>query len=206
MKTDSSVWGIVALLVVVAVLAYAIAKARRTREAHRARSSERTAAMLLAMHQEVARARPASDASRGAPASPGAATAPKAPPVRHGLQRRARLLDEHQRLLYLVLRAALTDHVIMANIRIADLIDLDATPNYAERDTRLRLLQQERIDCLVCTNELVPVAAIMIHDRNGGMPEERIKADALRELGLRFLRFRSDELPRPAEMRALILR
>lgn len=206
MNTNSSVWVIIILLAVVGVLAYGVVTVRRAREAHRVRSDERAAAMLLTMHQETARARTAPTLDPLAPSPRTTAAAPTAPPpVKHTLQRKPRLLDENQRLLYLVLRAALTDHVIMVNIRIADLIDLDISPSYSERDTKLRLLQQERIDCMVCTNELVPVAAVMIYDRAVGVPDERVKTDALRELGMKFLRFRSDNLPKPAEMRGLIL-
>lgn len=203
MKTTASVWGIIMLLVVVGVLAYGTIKVRKAREAHRARSNERAAAMLLAMHQESARVRP-DPAPPARDVVPRSTPAPSAP-VRHGLQRKPRLLDENQRLLYLVLRAAMTDHVVMTHVRIADLIDLDASPAYAERETRMRLLLQERIDCMVCTNDLVPVAAVMIYDRAAGVPDERVKSDSLRELGMKFLRFRSDNLPKPAEMRGLIL-
>lgn len=214
MNTTASVWGIIVLLVVVGVLAYGMFKVRKAREAHRARSNERAAAMLLAMHQESARVRPDAASTpvvRSAAPVPldrparSAPTPGAAPPTRHGLQRKPRLLDENQRLLYLVLRAAMTDHVVMTHVRIADLIDLDASPAYAERETRVRLLLQERIDCMVCTNDLVPVAAVMIYDRTTGVPDERIKGEALRELGMKFLRFRSDSLPKPAEMRGLIL-
>lgn len=203
MNSSSSVWVIVLLLAAFGVLAYGIVKVRRAREAHRARSNERATAMLLAMHQETTRARPAPEPPDSVPR---AATAPTPPvQVKRTLQRRPRLLEENQRLLYLVVRAAMTDHVIMANIRIADLIDLDASPDYAERGTKMRLLLQERIDCIVCTNDLAPVAALMIYDAATGIPEERVKTDTLRELGMKFLRFRSDNLPRPAEMRGLIL-
>jgi len=206
MNSNSSVWVIIILLAVVGIFAYGIVKARRAREAHRARSDERAAAMLLAMHQETARSRAVPEPDRRDPSPRAAAAAPPvSAPVKHTLQRKPRLLEENQRLLYLVLRAAMTDHVIMANIRIADLVDLGTSPNYSERETKLRLLQQERIDCMVCTNELVPVAAVMIYDHALGVPEERVKTDALRELGMKFLRFRSDNLPKPAEMRGLIL-
>jgi hypothetical protein len=122
------------------------------------------------------------------------------------LVRRARLLTDTQRLLYLVLRSALPDHVVMANVRIADLADVPADPAIAERDPRLQALARERIDCIVCSNDLVPVAACVIYESGiGAAPDERVKIDALREMGVKFLRFRADSLPRPAEMRALLL-
>lgn len=204
MKASSAVWATLLALIVIAMLGYGIVRVRRAREAHRARSSERAAAMLLVMHQEKA-ARPRPDAVQTSAVSPPQAPRPASTPVRNTLQRKARLLDENQRLLFLVLRSALNDHVIMTNIRIADLVDVETSPSYGERETKLRLLLQERIDCIVCSNELVPLAAVMIYDPATGVPDERIKTDALRDLGVRFLRFRADSLPKPAEMRALVL-
>lgn len=197
---SATMWAAILGLILIAVLAYGITKVRRARETHRVRSDERAAAMLLAMHQESARPRPAPGTANGA-----AAPRPAAVPVKITLQRKARLLDDNQRLLYLVLRSALNDHVILPHIRIADLIDGEAGPSYGERETKLRLLLQERVDCIVCSNELVPLAAVMVYDASTGVSDERIKADALRELGVRFLRFRADSLPKPAEMRALVL-
>ncbi len=202
MKTTPFVWTVLLVMILVALIAYAIVKVRRAREEHRARSDERAAAMLLAMHQESAKPRPA------APVQP-QSTAPARPiPSRHpaGLKRRPRLLDDRQRLLYLVLRAALTDHVIMTNIRVADLVDTTAASTNANQETRLQRLLHERIDCVVCNGELVPIAAVMVYDQAVATPlDERIKVDALRELGVKFLRFRADNLPKPAEMRGHIL-
>jgi hypothetical protein len=199
---SSTMWAALLLLILFALLGYGIVKAKRARETHRARSDERTAAMLLAMHQQTAQPRPDPAASARA-AVP--APRPAAVPAKTTLQRKARLLDDNQRLLYLVLRSALSDHVIMTNIRIADLIDGETSPAYGERETKLRLLAQERLDCIVCSNDLVPLAAVMVYDASSGVPDERIKVDALRELNMRFLRFRADGLPKPAEMRGLVL-
>lgn len=202
MKTTPFVWTVLLVMILVALIAYAIVKIRRAREEHRARSDERAAAMLLAMHQESAKPRPAEPV----PIQTITPARPIQPPEPAGLKRRPRLLDERQRLLYLVLRAALTDHVIMTNIRVADLVDAPVTSANSSQETRLRRLLQERIDCIVCNGELVPIAAVMVYDpAAASTPDERIKVDALRELGVKFLRFRSDHLPKPAEMRGFIL-
>lgn len=204
MKSSAAVWAAILALIVIAMLGYGIVKVRRARETHRARSNERAAAMLLALHQETARPRADPPAPNG-PAARAPQPRQEPAPVKSSLQRKARLLDENQRLLFLVLRSALNDHVIMTNIRIADLVDGEAGPAYGERETKLRLLLQERVDCVVCSNDLVPLAAVMVYDQATGVPDERIKVEALRELGMRFLRFRSDSLPKPAEMRGLVL-
>lgn len=202
MKTTSFMWTVLLIVILVALIVYAIVKVRRAREEHRARSDERAAAMLLAMHQESAKPRPAGPVQTQATA-PAHPIAPRNPA---GLKRRPRLLDERQRLLYLVLRAALTDHVIMANIRVADLVDTTAASTNGTQETRLQRLLHERIDCVVCNGELVPIAAVMVYDQTAAVSlDERIKVDALRELGVKFLRFRADNLPKPAQMRGHIL-
>lgn len=203
----SATWAALLMLIMIAVLGYGIVKVRRAREAHRARSNERAAAMMLAMHRQ-------SVEPRAEPTAPATASAPMPRPARalakRALRRKARLLDDHQRLLYLVLRSALGDHVIMTNIRLADLVDADVAdrgidPAPAERDPKIELLLRERLDCIVCSNDLVPLAAVMVYDASTGVPEERLKVDTLRELDVRFLRFRADDLPKPAEMRGLVL-
>jgi len=200
--SSSASWAAVLLVIMFAVLGYGIVKAKRSRDAHRARSEERASALMLAMHQQTAQPRPTSVASI-LPSTP--APGPAAAPVKQTFQRKASLLDDRQRLLYLVLRSSLGDHVIMTNIRLVDLVDGETSRSYGERETKLKLLLQERLDCVVCNNELVPLAAVMIYDPSVGVPEERIKVEALRELGIRFLRFRADSLPKPAEMRGLVL-
>lgn len=204
MNASSSVWGALLALIVIAMLGYGIIKVRRAREAHRARSDERAAEMLLTMHRESARRNPdpITPTPKAAP-SPAPRPAPAAQPA--ALQRKTRLLDDNQRLLYLVLRSALGDCVIMTHIRIADLVHPQAGPSSAEREAKLKLLLQERIDCIVCNNDLAPLAAVMIYDGATGVTDDRIKAEVLRELGLRFLRFRTDNLPKPNEMRGLVL-
>lgn len=199
---SSATWAALLMLIMIAALGYGIVKVKRAREAQRARSDERAAAMMLAMHGQTAQPRAAAIApARASTPTP----RPASTPVKNTLQRKARLLDDNQRLLYLVLRSALGDHVIMANTRLADLIDDAMSTSYGDRDTRPNILLQERLDCIVCSNDLVPLAAVMIYDASTGVPDERVKADTLRELNMRFLRFRADSLPKPAEMRVLVL-
>jgi hypothetical protein len=190
---------------------------RRARREHRARSDERAAALIAAMQVRGAEARIETVSAGAPPGAVGAASAvagaaaeagspaSAAPPPLAGL-RRPRFLTEPQRLLYLVLRAALPDHVVMANTRMVDLLDVPSDAAALEGDARLREMLHLRLDCVVCRNDLVPVAAIVVYAPGmPNAPDERTQAERLRELGIKFLRFRSDSLPRPAEMRALVL-
>ncbi|RPI46098.1 MAG: DUF2726 domain-containing protein [Betaproteobacteria bacterium] len=196
------------LVIVIAGFVYAGVRVRRARADHRARSEERAAELLRAMRQQTARgsnASPAVEATAGG--QPTARPQASAAAASATLARKPRLLSEHQRLLYLLLRAALPDYVIMASIRIADLVEPPvgqlAKP---ELEARMRRLLLERADCVVCDNDLVPLAALVVYENAvEKVPDEHIKVDALRELGVKFLRFRADSLPRPAEMRALVL-
>lgn len=211
MPATALVWNTLIIITLIAVAAYVIVAVQRARRAHRSRSDERAAALLLDLHKASAQPRAAASAPNAAPA-PVPATARSAPATRNPapqpgpLLRRARILTDTQHLLYLVLRAAMPDHTIMANVRIIDLVEDSHAPDALERDPRLRELARERADFIVCNAELVPVAALMIYAAGIALvPDERVKVAALRELGVRFLRFRADSLPRPAEVRALIL-
>jgi hypothetical protein len=205
-------WTILPIAIVLAAVAYVAIAARRTRREHRVRSEERAALLLAAMHGRAGEspveptafnaATPTTEtAIRSRVAEPGV----PAPPSLAAL-RRPRFLTDSQRLLYLILRAALPDHVVMANTRMIDLLDLPAGDEALGQDARLRDLLHQRIDCVVCRNDLVPVAAMVVHAAAmPRAPEEQKQAETLRELGIKFLRFRADSLPRPAEMRALVL-
>src|SRR5690606_22738542 len=115
-------------------------------------------------------------------------------------------ISDPQRLLYLILRAALPDHVIMANTRMIDLLEVAPGPEALEHDARLRELLHQRLDCVVCGQDFVPLAAIVVHAAAmPRAPEEQKQAEALRELGIKFLRLRADTLPRPAQLLALVL-
>jgi hypothetical protein len=116
--------------------------------------------------------------------------------------RRTRLLSDAQRLLYLLVRSALPDQLVLANLRAIDLLDLPTGPAALAGDPRLPALLHLRLDCVVCRNDWTPLAALVV---DAGPAAEGEPAALLREVGIRFLRFRSDSLPRPSAMRALVL-
>jgi hypothetical protein len=205
-------WTILPIVIVLAAVAYVALTVRRARREHRTRSDERAALLLAAMHGHPGESRVETStlgpvtlttaaATLSSAAEPEGSRAPSLAALR-----RPRFLTDSQRLLYLILRAALPDHVVMANTRMIDLLDLPAGDEALGRDARLRDLLHQRLDCVVCSNDLVPLAAMVVHAAAmPRAPEEHKQAEALRELGIKFLRFRTDSLPRPAEMRALVL-
>lgn len=230
MKAGGAIWYLIAAVLVFAIAAYAVIATRKARREHLQRSQERASAMMLALHQAAAESKaaaarnsasgtaaaanpapavPPSPAATPVPApatAPVAAPTPPAPPPPLALTRRARALTDSQRLLFLVLRTALPDHVVMPNLRIVDLLDLPADVTGIERDARVAELSRLRLDFVVCNPALEPVAAIVLHDGgDAAAAADRARIEALREFGVRYLRFRADSLPKPAEARSFIL-
>ena len=200
-------WATIIPILFIGTTLYVIYKVRSISQERRQRTQEREAALLANM-QKVAPAAAVAPATNETPAI--ARPAPSAPaqaaPATAALTRRARILTDAQRVLFLVLRAAMPEHLIMAHMRIVDLLDLPNAVEATERDVRLRALARERLDFVVCDNDLVPIAAIVLYEAGiGQVPDESTKIEALRAIGIRFLRFRADSLPRPVEARNLLL-
>ena len=100
---------------------------------------------------------------------------------------------------------AIAVHFEQAEVGV-DAREREAVARGLQHDARLREMLHQRIDCMVCRSDLVPLAAIVVYAPGAAAPsDERSQAERLHELGIRFLRFRSDSLPRPAEMRTLVL-
>jgi hypothetical protein len=132
-------------------------------------------------------------------AAPAGPPGPAAPP---SLKPKEGFLSGPNKLLYLVLRAALPDHQIFANVRLSDSVQLAGEP--ATPHARAQLAQA-RIDFLVCNKALAIVAYIDISD--GNRADDVLKRQIERFLnssGVRYLRVPPTAIPRPAELRALI--
>jgi hypothetical protein len=204
-RTTFTFWLVVIVIVSIAVVIYAVHKVRRTAQERQQRSDERAAALLAALHKDAV---PRSDA-RALDPTPSAAKAPQQaaiPPPARALERRPRFLTDTQKALFFLLREAMPDHLLMANVRVVDLLDAQITVAVLERESRLRELNRERLDFVVCSSDLVALAAIVVYEEGiERVPDETLKVTALRELGVRFVRFRAESLPRPAEVRSLIL-
>jgi hypothetical protein len=212
-------WGLLLIGLLVAIAVYALFAVSRATRAQRARSQERASALLVELQARSGAAtapKPASVTERTLQSAqrPARSESASSPPdaqtaaARASLQslRRPRLLTDPQRLLYLLLRSALPDHVVLANMRAVDMLDLPAGPEALASDPRLTALLHRRLDGVVCRPDLTPVAALVIDAGGAAAADgEQETGVLLRELGVRFLRMRSDSLPRPAAMRALIL-
>ena len=110
---------------------------------------------------------------------------------------RKSFLTAPTKLCYLVVKAALPDHHIFCNTRLGDALELHADHPLAGM----------RIDIVVCTKELAPVAAIDVcNAEERSTSAEREKSERLQSAGLRYLRFTPGGIPKPAEIRDLIYR
>jgi hypothetical protein len=99
------------------------------------------------------------------------------------------------KLGYLLCKAALRDHHIFAHVPLRSL----ASPGLDAR------VAETTVDLLVCNAQLAPVAAIDVAGAEAG-PPDAAKVQALRGLGLRYLRLSAKSLPRPEQLKDLLYR
>lgn len=128
-----------------------------------------------------------------------AATSGRAP----SYARKDRLLNPQQAELLHVLRIALPDYEILARMSLAAMIDVPAEAQGREREQRLRALAQYVVDCVVCSKDMHVMAAVDLEA--GSNAESRFKSECLKAAGVRYRCVSPAALPKPEEMRALLL-
>lgn len=192
---------LIALLALAAVIY--IVRAHRKRATERAAaSSKRFAEIFGAASQSAGWSKATAVAAgaamvhgSGAPASAGRTPAP--------YLRKERLLDPRHASLFHLLTSSLPEHRIFIHVSLAAVIEVPPSVQGREREQRWRVLAQNAVDCLVCTGELDVIAAVDLETGNGA--EARIKAEYLKAAQLRYLLVSPSALPRPEEMRTLLL-
>jgi len=133
-----------------------------------------------------------------------AASVPDAPTASSAahVQLRKPFLAGPNRLLYLVLKIGLPDHLIFANVRLADLVRV---VNPAATPQARAQLAQTRIDFLVCSADLGVVALLDITDGNRADDVLKCQLEAqLTSGGCRYVRVTPNAIPKPAQVRALV--
>lgn len=136
-------------------------------------------------------------AARPAPAAPAATfVAAAAPaPLLAEPARREGFLSGATKLGYLLCKSALRDHHVFAHVPLHTLSASGLDPKLA----------QATVDLLVCNAGLEPVAAIDVSGAEAP-PPDAAKAQALRGLGIRYLRLSAKSLPRPGQLKDLLYR
>jgi hypothetical protein len=126
-----------------------------------------------------------------ATAMPAAALAPATAPP----ELRQAFLAGAPKLGYLLCKAALRDHHVFAHVSLRVLGSPGLDP----------VIAQATVDLVICNAQLAPVAAIDVAAPGAGAPDAA-KVEALRGLGLRYLRLTAKSLPKPEQLRDLIYR
>jgi hypothetical protein len=155
--------------------------------AYRKEKGEASAQLAVQLRQEVKAAPPAPAAAPGQVAS----VKPKGP-----------FLHGPNKLLYLVLKAALPDHQIFVNVRLVDAVQITGQPPTPHARAQLA---QARVDFVICNKQLAVVALLDITD--GNRADDVLKRQIQPQIqgaGGRYLRVAPTAIPRPAEARTLV--
>lgn len=181
---------------------------RRQAAAREAASAERMKAFLEQARAEAG-VRP--DAVAAAPTPTAVPAAAKAAPnvalsPLSGFALRAPLLDAQQRALYLLLKIGLPDHVIFACVSLGAFIrSAEHVAGFA-REAQERRLADVAADFVVCDKSMKPVAAVQCGARSGKAAETAAFAAACAaSVGLRWVEISPQALPRPDEIKTLLL-
>lgn len=167
---------------------------------HRERTQE-----ALPAASKLALVRPQAEEERALPAPLDvAAPAPEAPTASSSthVQLRKPFLSGPNRLLYLVLKIGLPEHLVFPNVRLADLVRV---VNPATTPQARAQLAQTRIDFIVCSAELTVIALLDITD--GNRADDVIKRQLETQLtagGCRYLRVTPNAIPKPGQIRSLV--
>ena len=115
--------------------------------------------------------------------------------------RKARLLEQRDALLYLLLRTGLPDHEVFHGLTLAEVIEpADAVRGY-ERDQILRRLAQTRLDFVVCNKRLEIVAVVMFQS---GSQADDATGGILAAAGVRRVLIDPLAMPRHQQLRGLV--
>jgi hypothetical protein len=115
---------------------------------------------------------------------------------------KASFLNGPNKLLFLVLKAALPDHQIFVNVRLVDAVQISGQPPTPQARAQLA---QARVDFVICTKQLTVVALLDITD--GNRADDLLKRQIEPQIagaGGRYLRVAPNAIPKPAEARTLV--
>lgn len=138
----------------------------------------------------------------------GAAPAPAVPVGMPEYRRRERLLDAGQTLVYLLLKQGMPDHEIMANVTLAELLELPAGTTDTEQEQRRRQLALHRVDFVVCGKSMQPLVAVELLAAEAPAAlttAPDFKSQCLHQAGIRHVRLLRNALPARQEIRARVL-
>lgn len=145
----------------------------------------------------------------GAPEAVAPVQPPSATPVpQMHYQRRDRLLDPAQTLMYYLLRTGLPEYEVLTQVGLDRLLTLPADTPDAARELRLRGLAQHAVAFVISDKAMQPLAAVDLLDGEApaaltAAPDFRTQC--LAHSGIRYVRIARTALPKRHEVRALVL-
>ena len=125
-------------------------------------------------------------------------------PVSAGFLKKARMLEQRDALLYLLLRTGLPDHEVFPGLTLADVIEPAASVRGYEREQSLRKLAQSKLDFVVCNKRLEIVAVVMFESNGLAQDSSRNISDSLEVAGVRLVSIDPLAMPRHQQLRRLL--
>jgi uncharacterized protein DUF2726 len=152
--------------------------------------------------EEMLKSRPsaatvAASPTVAAPAAAAAAAKPAAPAVAAAVK--GRFLGQPQTLVFRLLKAAISDHEIFANVALVSVIG-------SRNEQEARRLAPYRLDFVVC-DKAMQVVSVVEMDGGGGQQdagERQFKAESLKAAAIRLVRIDATKPPRREEIRVLV--
>jgi uncharacterized protein DUF2726 len=188
------------LLLPLGAVAYIVRDHRRKAADREAASAERLQQMLGTVRQATT----ADDVDSSAESA--VRDAPETTPPSTAYVRRERVLDRPQTLLYYLLRTALPDCVVLAQVPLSLALEVNASLSPYAREEALRKLAPRTIDFLVCERSMKPIAAVqLIVATNAGAAAEDSLQSLLTAVGVRFIELDGTALPRKDAIREIVL-
>ena len=199
-------WYLFFAAVVGTVTAAIIWDYRRKAARREADSKERFAQMLKAGPLAPAGAVAAPAAPAAAPVSvaqpqPVPATAPDTPAIAYTA--RERLLNQPEKLVYLLLKTGLPDHEILSKVTLTAVVDVPGA-GY-DHEQQLRRLSRQVLDFVVCDRGMKIVAAIQLAAAGpDAVIAQRIRSECLKSAGIRLVTIEPGAPPKRSEVRAFV--
>lgn len=185
------------LAIPLAVIAYLVWDHKRKAAAREAESAGRFQLMLGAAD----RAHSKEDQSTVAP--PLTETGSETPPALAAYARRDRVLDPSHTLLYYLLRTALPDYVIFAQVPLASVVEPSPRLSVQERDECAKRLAACTLDFLVSDRNMQPIAVIQLLPAT--LATAALLDTSLEAAGVRYIALDAAALPRKDAMRGVVL-
>lgn len=200
------------VLIPIAAIAYVVWDYKRKIAARAAASSGRLNELLgTAAHVQVptpAPARASTPVDASVTLSPRAIPSDASPPAPLYASRE-RVLDPPQTLVYYLLKTGMPDHVVLARVSLASILQAGPGLSGVPREEQTRRLAALTVDFVVADKSMRPVAVIELAASDQGSSAAQADRDSARTrlaaAGVRYLELDARALPRKDTMRSLVL-